>query len=91
MMGFRYNVHIRNGHACKDMWVTIYSDYKWIQNYKFKTCHNEELWNMLPNDIIVMNFLRIFNINIYEMINTFMNTRLIFKLTHSMYFIDPND
>jgi hypothetical protein len=46
---------------------------------------------MLPRDIIAMNLLRVFNINIYEMINTFMNTRLIFKLTHSMYFIDPND
>jgi hypothetical protein len=43
------------------------------------------------HDIIAMNLLRVFNINIYEMINKFMNTRLIFKLTHFMYFIDTND
>jgi hypothetical protein len=46
---------------------------------------------MYPHDIIAMNLLKVFNINIYEMINTFMSTRLIFKLTHSMYFINPND
>jgi len=89
-MGFKHNIHIRNRHACKDIHVTMYNDYKWIQDYVFKTCHSEELWNML-HDIIAMNLLKVFNINIFEMINTFMNTRFIFKLTHSMYFIDPND
>jgi len=90
-MSIRQNIHIRNGHGCKDMRVTIYSDYKWIQDYMFQTCHSEELWNMFPHDIIAMNLPKVSNINIYEMINTFINTRFIFKLTHSMFFIDPND
>jgi len=46
---------------------------------------------MFPHDIIAMNLPKVSNINIYEMINTFINTRFIFKLTHSMFFIDPND
>ncbi len=46
---------------------------------------------MFSHNIIAMNLLKLFNINIYELINTFMNTKFIFKLTHFVYFIDPND
>jgi hypothetical protein len=36
------------------------------------TSHNEGFWNMLSIDIITMNLFRLFNKNIYKMIDTFM-------------------
>jgi hypothetical protein len=43
--------------------------------------HNEEFWNLL----------RMFNKDIYEMIDAFMNTRPIFKPLNSRDFMGAND
>ncbi len=72
MMGFGLNTHIKNGFVYKEKWATIYDDCKQIWNYMVVTSHNEWFWNMISIDIIIMNLFRLFNKNIYKMIDTFM-------------------
>jgi hypothetical protein len=53
--------------------------------------HNEEFWNLSPLERLELNLLRMFNKNIYEMIDAFMNTRPIFKPSHSKDIMGAND
>jgi hypothetical protein len=53
--------------------------------------HNEEFWNSSPLERLALNLLRMFNKDIYEMIDAFMNTEAIFKTSHSRDFMGAND
>jgi hypothetical protein len=50
--------------------------------------HNEKLWNMSIIDKVAMNLLRMFNINIYKTIDTFMKIRPLFQPPHSKDFMN---
>jgi hypothetical protein len=53
--------------------------------------HNEELWSMFTIDRVSMNLPKVFNKNIYEMIDSFMKTKPIFQPPHFRDFMDLND
>jgi hypothetical protein len=58
---------------------TIYSNYKKIRDYIVGTGHNEELWSMFTINRVSMNLPKVFNKNIYEMIDSFMKTTMHLK------------
>jgi hypothetical protein len=91
VVGFGQNTHMSNGPACKKKWITIYGNYKNIQDYMVGIGHSQDHWNIIPLDKITLNLPRMFNKVIYEMINAFMSNKPIFEPTHSWDFMDPHD
>jgi len=78
VMGANQNIHMKNGHACKEKSTIIFDDYKNICNYMVVIDHNEEFWKIILVNRMAFNLPQLFNKIIYEMINAFIKNMPIF-------------
>ncbi len=56
-----------------------------------RTSRNEKFKEMYLFNKVALNLVQLFNKNIFEMVNSFVNTQLKFQPSHFKGFIDTND